>query len=68
MYIILFLLLNKVHYYSTSLVRLKVWGTSDQMEVCLDDNGLLRRGQIIWRKLYQLVRYMVTCGSQPVFF
>ena len=28
-------------------------GTRDQMEVCLDDNGLLRRGQVIWPQLYR---------------
>ena len=27
-------------------------GTRDQMEVCLDENGFLRRGQIIWLDLY----------------
>ena len=27
---------------------LKVWGTRDQMEVCLDEYVLLRRGQLIW--------------------
>ena len=30
----------------------KICGTRDQMEVCMDDNGLLRRGQVIWLKLY----------------
>ena len=30
----------------------KVWGTRDQMEVCLDDNGLLRSGQVIRVQLY----------------
>ena len=27
-------------------------GTRDQMEVCLDENELLRRGEIIWLDLY----------------
>ena len=59
--------------YSTSLVRLveedllhgldsRSGGTRDQMEVCLDNNGLPRRGQIIWRKLYQKSNYLVISG------
>ena len=32
---------------------LKVWGTRDQMEVCLDEYVLLRRGQVIWLELYK---------------
>ena len=37
--------------------RLKVWGgIRDQMEVCFDDNGFLRRGKIIWLDLHRQKR------------
>ena len=40
-------------HYRVRSVTLKVWETRDLIEVCLDDNGILRRGQVT-RLLYNL--------------